>query len=265
MVAKGKDRIETGSIHVGIGGWTYEPWRGGRFYPVGLPQAKELEYAGQQLTGIEINGTYYSLQKPATFAKWRDAVPDGFVFTLKASRYCTNRKVLGEAGEAIAKFVAQGLTELGDKLGPINWQLADTKRFDADDVAAFLALLPDAHAGVKLRHAVEARHESFGVPAFFDLARKAGVAVVRADSDKYPTFDEQTADFDYLRLQRSRADVETGYPAEELGAWATTARGWSGKGRDVFAFFIAGAKPSNPAAAMALIDRLKGEVEQLED
>jgi uncharacterized protein YecE (DUF72 family) len=256
MVAKDKVSKETGSIHVGIGGWTYEPWRGGRFYPVGLPQAKELEYAGQQLTGIEINGTYYSLQKPATFAKWRDAVPDGFVFTLKASRYCVNRKVLGEAGEAIAKFVGQGLTELGDKLGPINWQLADTKRFDPDDMAAFLALLPAEHAGVKLRHAIEARHESFGAHAFFELARKAGVAVVRADSDKFAVFEEQTADFDYLRLQRTRADVETGYPAEELGAWAERVRDWAGKGRDVFVFFIAGAKERAPDSAKALLARL---------
>jgi uncharacterized protein YecE (DUF72 family) len=257
MASKREVRDEAGSIHVGIGGWTYEPWRRGRFYPVGLPQTKELEYAGQQLTGIEVNGTFYSLQKPATFAKWRDAVPEGFVFTLKGSRYCTNRKVLGEAGDSVAKFVAQGLTELGDKLGPINWQLAETKRFDADDIAAFLELLPAEHAGIRLRHAIEARHESFGVPAFFELARKAGVAVVRADSDKFPAFEEQTADFDYLRLQRTRADLETGYLPAELDVWAERARSWAENGRDVFAFFIAGAKERAPDSAKAMLARLK--------
>ena len=244
-----------GHIHVGVGGWTYEPWRG-RFYPPGLPHAKELAYAGQQLTGIEINATFYSLQKPASYAKWRDAVPEGFVFTLKGSRYCTNRKVLGEAGEAIGKFLGQGIVELGAKLGPINWQLAHTKRFEPDDIAAFFALLPREHAGVRLRHAIEPRHESFRDPAFFALARQANVAVVGADADKFPAFDEQTADFDYLRLQRTRADIETGYPPDELEIWAQRVERWSAGGRDVFVFFIAGAKERAPDSAQAFLARL---------
>jgi uncharacterized protein YecE (DUF72 family) len=247
----GEVREVKGQIRVGIGGWTYEPWRGGQFYPKGLPHAKELEYAGQQLTAIEVNGTYYSLQKPASFAKWRDAVPEGFVFTLKASRYCTNRKVLGEAGDSIAKFLGQGIVELGDKLGPINWQLANTKKFDADEMAAFLALLPAAHQGIALRHAIEARHESFRDPAFFELARKAGIAVIRADADKFPYFDESTGGFEYLRLQRTQADEPEGYPGGELDRWAERSKGWAGEGRDVFVFFIAGAKERAPDSARA--------------
>ena len=244
--------MTSGKIHVGVGGWTFAPWRGS-FFPTGLPHARELEYAAAQLTAIEINGTYYRTQSPASFAKWRDATPPGFVFTVKASRYCTNRRVLGEAGEGIARFVGQGLTELGDKLGPILWQLMGTKQFDPDDMAAFLALLPAEHAGVPLRHAIEARHESFRDPAFFALARRHGVAVVFADSADYPRFDEQTAGFTYARLQRSREEVATGYDEPALDRWAAQARAWADGGRDTFVFFISGAKVRAPAAAQALI------------
>jgi uncharacterized protein YecE (DUF72 family) len=242
-------------IRVGTGGWSYEPWRG-VFYPPGLPHAKEFDYATRALTAIEVNATFYKRQSPATFAKWRDGAPDGFVFALKGSRFCTNRKNLAEAGEGVANFLDQGLVELGDKLGPINWQLADTKRFDRQAIGAFLALLPPEHRGVTLRHAIEARHESFDDPAFFDLARKAGVAVVYAHADKYPTFAEQTAPFTYARLQTCREEVETGYSAAELDRWAAQARTWAEGGRDVFVFFIAGAKVRAPAAAMALIERV---------
>lgn len=240
------------AIHVGIGGWTYEPWRG-LFYPAGLAQARELAYVGEHLTATEINATFYGRQKPASFAKWRDAVPEGFVFALKGSRYCTNRKNLAEAGESVANFLGQGLVELGDKLGPINWQLAATKKFDADEIAAFLALLPPEHEGLKLRHAIEARHERFDDPAFFALCRKAGVAVVLADSAKYPAFEEATAPFVYARLQNARAELEQGYPDDEIVAWAGRAKAWDKQGREVFAFFINGAKERAPAAAQALI------------
>lgn len=244
-----------GSIHVGIGGWTFEPWRG-TFYPPGLPQARELEHAGRHLTAIEINATFYRSQSPASFAKWRDAVPDGFVFAVKASRFCTNRKILAEAGESVAKFTGQGIVELGDRLGPILWQFAATKRFDPDDMAAFLALLPASQDGVSLRHAIEPRHESFRDPAFFEMARKAGVAVVYAASPEYPCFPEQTADFTYARLQSTREDEAAGYGAAEIACWADQARQWAEGARDVFVFFIAGAKVRNPAAAQALIARL---------
>lgn len=245
-----------GSIGVGIGGWTFEPWRG-TFYPPGLPQARELEHAGKHLTALEINGTFYRSQTPASFAKWRDAVPDDFVFTIKASRFCTNRKVLAEAAESIAKFAGQGLSELGDKLGPILWQLAGTKKFEPDDIAAFLNLLPTTQDGVPLRHAIEPRHESFRDPAFFALAKAAGVAVVFAEAEDYPCFEEQTAGFSYARIQTTRADEATGYGDAELDRWAGQARAWASNGRDVFLFFIAGAKVRNPAAAQALIAKLQ--------
>lgn len=242
-------------IRVGVGGWTYEPWRG-VFYPPKLPHVKEIEHATRALTAIEVNGTYYSRQSPQTFEKWRKAAPDGFIYTLKASRFCTNRKNLAEGEEGIRNFFDQGLTELGDKLGPILWQLMGPKKFDADEIRAFFQLLPSSWNGVPLRHAFEPRHESFRTPEFFDLARKAGVAVVYAQADDYPTFEEQTGPFTYARLQQCREEIETGYTAKELDHWADQARAWEQGDRDVFAFFIAGAKVRAPAAAMALIERV---------
>ncbi len=241
-------------IHIGIGGWTYEPWRG-VFYPDKLPHARELEHAASRVTAIEINATYYSLQKPASFEKWAAATPPGFVFTVKASRYTTNRRVLAEAGPSIEKFVDQGLTRLGDKLGPILWQFMHTKQFDADDIAAFLKLLPKSHDGVALRHAIEPRHESFACPEFVALARDHNVAIVLADHESYPAIDEVTADFAYVRVQTANEDVPAGYDAATLDAWASKAKGWA-KTREVFLFFISGAKVRNPAAAEALIGRL---------
>jgi uncharacterized protein YecE (DUF72 family) len=253
LMAAGKG--SSGEIRVGIGGWSYEPWRE-TFYPTSVSKARELEHVGAHLTATEINATFYRLQKPATFAKWRDTVPAHFRFAVKGSNYCTNRKNLAEAEEGIGKFVRQGLVELGEKLGPINWQFAKTKRFDPDEIAAFLALLPPSHEGVPLRHAIEARHESFADPAFHALAEKAGVAVVVADSDNYPGFAEATGSFVYARLQRCRSDEPTGYPEDELKSWAGTAKTWAADDRPVFAFFIAGAKERAPAAAQALIERL---------
>jgi len=243
-----------GAIRVGIGGWTYEPWRGA-FYPEGLPQKRELEYAAGRLTAIEINGTYYGSQKPATFAAWAKAVPDGFVFSLKASRFCTNRRVLAEGEGSIDKFLSQGITELGDRLGPILWQFMATKQFQPDDFAAFLALLPKEKDGLALRHALEVRHESFRDPAFYALARAANAAIVLADTDEHPVIDEPTADFSYARLMRAEMDVETGYDAAGLDTWADRARAMAKRG-DAFLFFISGAKVRNPAAAQALIERV---------
>lgn len=245
----------SGKIRVGIGGWIFEPWRG-TFYPEGLRQKDELAYVGQHLTATEINATYYSTQKPATFAGWAKAVPDGFQFAVKASRFCTNRRVLAEAGESIAKFTQQGLVELGDRLGPILWQFMPTKTFDAGDFAAFLKLLPDSVDGLPLRHAVEVRHESFDDPAFFDLAKRAGAAVVHADHPEYPALQGHDVGFSYARLMRTREEEPTGYSASEIRRWAGEAREQAARG-DVYAFFISGAKVRAPAAAQAMIVALQ--------
>ncbi|MEC3909908.1 DUF72 domain-containing protein [Sphingobium sp. CR2-8] len=245
----------TGRIRVGIGGWVYEPWRGS-FYPQGLRQKDELAYVGEHLTATEINATYYSSQKPATFAGWAKAVPDGFQFAAKASRYCTNRKVLAEAGESVAKFTGQGIVELGDRLGPILWQFMATKRFDPDDFSAFLKLLPASVDGVPLRHALEVRHDSFADPAFLAMARDAGAAVVFADHADYPAIQGHDVGFSYMRLMRTQAEEPTGYDATAIAGWADRARGEAERG-DVFSFFISGAKERNPAAAQAMIVALK--------
>ncbi|HST36383.1 MAG TPA: DUF72 domain-containing protein [Allosphingosinicella sp.] len=262
----------TGRIHVGIGGWDFDPWRG-TFYPSGLAKTKQLEHLGTRLNATEINATYYSTMSPATFAKWEASVPAGFSFAVKASRFCTNRKNLGEVAESIEKFCAQGFTELGDKLGPILWQLAPTKKFDADEITAFLALLPASRDGVALRHALEVRHDSFKSPEFVGLVRAAKAAIVFADHPTYPEIADLTADFVYARLQQATEDEPTGYSAAALDRWAKVAKGWAaGKNppgltyadeaqapeipRETFVFFISGAKVRNPAAAEALTERL---------
>ncbi len=262
-----------GAIRVGIGGWTFEPWRG-VFYPEGLPQKRELEYAGQHLTSIEINGTYYGSQKPESFARWREETPDGFVFSLKGTRFTTNRRVLAEAGSSIERFFASGVMELKEKLGPVNWQFLPSKQFDPDDFEAFLKLLPRSLDGRAVRHVVEVRHDSFRVPAFIALLRAYDVAVVLTDKESFPEIPDVTAPFVYARLQRSSEDIETGYAAKALDVWAERARTWSSGGtpadlgligdpqkkapatRDVFVYMINGFKPKAPAAAMALIERL---------
>jgi uncharacterized protein YecE (DUF72 family) len=243
-----------GKILVGIGGWTFEPWRG-EFYPKGLPHKRELEFASRALTSIEINGTYYSSFKPDSWKKWRAETPDGFVFSLKASRFCTNRRVLTDAAQSIERFVGQGLVELGDRLGPINWQFMATKKFDPEDIEGFLKLLPREAGKLPLRHALEVRHDSFKDPRFYDLARKYNVAIIYAASAEFPEIDEPTADFTYARLMKAQDKPKTGYKLAELDAWAKRAKGWARRG-DVFVYFISAAKVRNPAAAQALIERL---------
>ena len=262
-----------GAIRVGIGGWTFEPWRGS-FYPKELAQKRELEYASRKLTSIEVNGTYYGSQKPASFAKWREETPEGFVFSLKGPRFATNRRVLAEAGGSIEKFLTGGVTELKEKLGPINWQFLPTKRFDPDDFEAFLKLLPAEVDGHAIRHVVEVRHDSFRVPEFIELLRAYKVATVLTDKDGFPEIPDVTAPFVYARLQRSAEKVETGYTPAALKDWAGRAHIWASgkmpddlkpvgaaetkppKSRDVFIYMINGFKPKAPAAAMALIERL---------
>jgi uncharacterized protein YecE (DUF72 family) len=261
-------------ILVGIGGWTFEPWRG-LFYPEGLTQKRELEYASRKLTSIEINGTFYGSQKPTTFAKWHDETPDDFVFSLKAPRFATNRRVLAEAGESIERFMASGVLELKDKLGPLNWQFAPTKQFDAEDFGAFLALLPKRVEGRAIRHAVEVRHESFRNEAFVALARKHEVAIVMAGDSKYPQIADVTAPFVYARIMGTVEAQPQGYADDALDAWTERARAWASGGapkgldtfgkqaaketpRDVYLYVISGFKAHNPAASIAMIERLNG-------
>lgn len=260
---------KSGTIRAGIGGWTFEPWEG-TFYPEKLTKKRQLEYAGSKLKAIEVNGTYYGSQKPATFAKWASEVPDGFIFSLKASRFVTNRKVLAEAEESMTKFLTQGLTELGDHLGPILWQFAPTKKFEPDDFAAFLALLPEKQDGLRLQHVVEVRNDSFQVPEFIELLAKHNVAVVCADHHDYPMLPDVTADFVYCRLQKGEDDIETCYPEKDVKAWSERLKTYASGGapddlpmiapdrkakktpRDVFAFFITGGKINAPNGAQLL-------------
>ncbi|GMV61533.1 MAG: hypothetical protein AMXMBFR74_07020 [Parvibaculum sp.] len=261
------------AIRVGIGGWVFEPWRG-TFYPEGLTQKRELEYASSKLSTIEINGTYYGSQKPDSFRKWRNETPDGFVFSLKGPRFATNRRVLAEAGPSIEKFFASGVTELKEKLGVIDWQFAPTKKFDPDDFAAFLDLLPKSHDGIALRHAVEVRHDSFKTEDFIDLLREHEVAVVTAADGGYTQIGDVTAPFVYARIMGTDEKEKLGYAKKMLDQWATRAKEWAAgntpKGidavapaskqpvNDVFLYVISGAKVRNPLAAMAIADRLKG-------
>ena len=260
-------------VRIGVGGWTYEPWRG-TFYPKNLPQNRELEHASGHLTSIEINGTYYGSQKPATYAKWRDETPEDFVFSLKAPRFAMNRTVLAEAGATITRFFNSGVAELKDKLGPINWQFLPTKKFEPADFEAFLKLLPREIAGRPLRHAVEVRHESFRTPAFIALARRHGVAVVIAGDSSYPQIADLTAPFVYARIMGTKAAEAKGYSDASLTRWAARASAWvagsspddleyvdsrgaNDEPRDVFLYVISGHKVHNPAAAMSLIERLR--------
>jgi uncharacterized protein YecE (DUF72 family) len=262
-----------GRIFVGVGGWTFEPWRE-TFYPADLTQKRELEYASRKLTSIEINGTYYGSQKPESFARWREETPDGFVFSVKGPRFATNRRVLAEAGESIERFFKSGVTELKDKLGPINWQFMATKKFDPTDFEAFLKLLPAEVDGRAIRHVAEVRHDSFRSPDFVALLRAHQVGVVLADSADFPQIADVTAPFVYARLMRAEEKAKLGYAPSVLDEWAARARLWvkggaptdlaaqaeaekkPPKARDVFIYMINGFKPKAPAAAMALIERL---------
>ena len=262
-------------IRVGIGGWNYPPWRG-TFYPKGLAQAKELEFASRALTSIEINATYHRLQKRDSFKKWADTAPEDFQFAVKAWQFATAKRDLAEGAPLIEKFLNSGFTALGAKLGPILWQFAPTRKFDAGNFAAFLLLLPGERDGVQLRHALEVRHETFLVPEFVALARKHNAAIVLADSAKYPLIADATADLMYMRLQRTEERVVTGYTSRALKQWAKRAITYETGGmpddlpalakapvsqkkkkRDVFVYFISGAKVRAPAAALALLTQLK--------
>lgn len=267
-----------GTIRVGVGGWTYEPWRGS-FFPKGLAQKRELEFASRQLTSIEINGTYYRSQKPDSFAKWHDETPADFVFAVKAPRFATNRRILAEAGPSIERFLTSGLTALKDKLGPINWQFLPTKKFDPADFEAFLKLLPSSHEGRALRHAIEVRHGSFRTPDFIALLRAYGASPVVCADGEFPQIADPAAPFMYLRIMGTTEDEPLGYTDARLDEWAERVQALA-KGRfpkefgglaptapktprDVYLYVISGYKARNPQAAMALSARLglpRGEV-----
>lgn len=263
----------SGKIRVGIGGWKFAPWRE-TFYPEGLTQKNELDYASRHMTAIEVNSTFYAAQKPATYAKWRSETPDGFVFSLKAPGLITQVRELARAKGGIQAFVFGGLSELGDRLGPISWQFPPSRRFDTGDFAAFLDLLPTDLDGHPLRHVLEVRHESFASDEYIQLARERNLPTVYTDSPDYPSIADITGDFVYARLMRSRSSIATGYPKPELDRWAEHAQTWaagrapenlnyvtstlpSARKRDVFIYFISAAKERNPAAAMALRERLE--------
>jgi uncharacterized protein YecE (DUF72 family) len=239
-------------IRIGIGGWTYEPWRG-TFYPDKWPQKRELEYVGQKLTATEINATYYSRQSPKSWESWAKTVPDGFQFAVKGSRFIVMKSKLADAGEGVGNFLAQGFTALGPRLGPILWMFMARRKFDREDIAAFLRLLPEQQDGVPLRHAIEPRHESFRDEAFITLCRDHNVAIVYGDDNEFPLIDADTASFRYARLQRMNEDVPTGYDEQSLDRLAGTIKGW---GKDSYIFMINGAKVRAPPAAMALQERL---------
>ena len=266
-------KTTTGTIRVGIGGWSFAPWRG-VFYPKGLKQADELGYAASHLTSIEINATHYRLQSAKSFRSWATATPGGFVFSVKGPRLVTNQKVLAETGGFIERFFASGIAELGDKLGPVLWQFAPFKRFDRDDLAQFIEHLPRELDGLKLNHVIEARHASFRDPTFISLLRETGTSAAFTDAETWPSIADVTGDIVYARLQRGDDTLPAAYPLEDLGAWAGRAKVWAkgdvprdlplvdatpkheAKPRDVFVYFIHEGKLRAPAAAMALIERL---------
>jgi len=246
--------VKAGRIFVGIGGWNFAPWRGS-FYPKGLVQSKELEYASRQLTSIEINSTFYGLQKPATFQKWHDETPDEFMFSVKAPRFVMLRKDLAAGADSIKRFLGSGLLRLGAKLGPINWQLDPSKQFNEKEMAAFLDLLPDKLDGRALRHAIEARHESFDCKEFIALASNHQVAIVEAGDSEYPRIQARAAPFSYLRVMGTKASAKKGYTPAALARWREHAQNLARDG-DVYFYFISGAKERNPQAAVAMLASL---------
>lgn len=273
-------RKRLSDVRIGISGWTYAPWRGD-FYPTGLAHRRELAYASERLSSIEINGTFYAMQKPSSFAKWHDETPDDFVFSIKGGRYVTHVKRLVGVESALANFFATGVLGLGKKLGPILWQLPPNLQFDADKLAAFFALLPRttseavALAGRRddklpedrvslvvagerrIRHALEVRHPSFDTPEAIEVLRAHDIAFVVADSaGRYPFVDTPTSDFMYVRLHGAEALYASGYDDTSLDAWAARVAAWTSSKLDVFVYFDNDVKGYAPHDAMRLISRI---------
>jgi uncharacterized protein YecE (DUF72 family) len=269
-----------GIARVGISGWTYPPWRG-VFYPKKLPHRRELEFVAERLSTVEINGSFYSLQRPSSYRSWYQQTPGGFVFAVKGGRFITHMKKLSDVETPLANFFASGLLGLGDKLGPVLWQLPPTLGFDAERLANFFALLPrstgeamwlarrhdermkdrallDVDVDRPLHHALEVRHKSFLDPAFTALLRRHGIALVVADTaGKWPLIREVTAPIGYVRLHGDVELYTSGYTDEGLDAWAATIRAWTAAGHDVYVYFDNDVKVRAPFDAMALAERLK--------
>ena len=285
-------RTGPGEVRIGLSGWTYKSWRG-RFYPKGLPHKRELEHVGLAFNTVEINGTFYSMQRPDSFGRWADSTPDGFVFAVKGPRFLTHMKRLNEPVAPLANFIASGLLRLDPKLGPILWQLPPSFRFDGDKLDTFFRLLPrdtktaaafgrrhdhrlKARAWLRtgsrrhrLRHALEVRHDSFRDPAFIALLRKHDIALVCADTVEWPLLMDLTSDFVYCRLHGSRELYRSGYSTAEIGRWAKRIRAWrdghpmrdgtfvgppaKAMPRDVFVYFDNTDKLKAPHDAQALM------------
>lgn len=268
-----------GRIRIGISGWRYAGWRGD-FYPKGLVQRRELEYAAERLTSIEINGSFYSLQRPTSYAAWAAATPDDFVFAVKGGRYVSHLLRLRNVETALANFFASGVLALGPKLGPVLWQLPANLPFEEDVLDAFFALLPrttqeaarlatrhddkvredraltTTELDLPVRHALEFRSETFCTDAAFDVMRRHGVACVWADTaGRWPKAEVDTADFRYVRLHGDAELYASGYSATALDEWAARVRGWADAGQDVFVYFDNDIKGYAPHDAMGLIER----------
>jgi uncharacterized protein YecE (DUF72 family) len=273
--------VSAGRVRVGISGWRYAGWRGD-FYPAGLVQRRELGYAAERFPTIEINGSFYSLQRPSSYASWAAEVPDDFLFAVKGGRFITHLKKLAGVETALANFFASGVLALGDRLGPLLWQLPPNLGYDAERLTAFFAQLPRTTQAAaelarqhdakvpddraltvapvrrRLRHALEVRHSSFATPEAAELLRQHDVALVVADTaGRWPLLRDVTADFMYVRLHGDRELYASGYTPKALDVWAESVRAWSAAGLDCFVYFDNDAKGYAPHDAMALIERLR--------
>ncbi|TNC16825.1 DUF72 domain-containing protein [Georgenia sp. 311] len=266
-------------VRIGVSGWRYAPWRGS-FYPRGLPQRRELEFIGQTFPTVELNGSFYSLQRPTSYERWRDATPPGFTFAVKGGRFITHLKALSDVDVPLANFFASGVLALGDRLGPVLWQLPARRRLDLDRVAQFLALLPRTTARAAelaaghderldgraltttdadrpLRHALEVRHESFADEEFVQLLRHHDVALVVSDGgESWPVFETPTAGLVYVRLHGAAELYVSGYDDAALRSWAAKVRRWHAAGHDVVVYFDNDAKVRAPFDALALTELL---------
>lgn len=282
--------VASGRVRVGVSGWRYARWRGD-FYPAGMPQRTELEYIGRRFSSVELNGSFYSLQRPSSYIRWRDSVPPHFLFAVKGSRYVTHMLRLRDTGTALANFFASGLLALGPQLGPILWQLPERQRFDPEVLDAFLQILPrstgealalgrrhderlegrawlELDSDLPLRYAIEPRSKSFDDPRFAELLQEHGVAVTVADTaGKWPRFDALTADFVYVRLHGAQMLYHSGYTPDELREWADLLLSWTdgsgaadGRPRDVFVYFDNDARGHAPHDALALAALVGDEV-----